>query len=116
MKRTAVSETDPTTNAKISYEGVSLNDLVPDALTRYRFEVTEGQFLGLFHRHAVSSGDLSLTSEIVVADTKNGKRMTGYTPFFFVAKRKNGDVVVVRRLISIRLERIEPTMAHSKGP
>jgi hypothetical protein len=37
-----------------------------------------------------------------LADTINGKKLAGDIPFYFVAKTKRGDVVVVRKLAQIK--------------
>ena len=54
MKRTAISVTNPITNAISSYEGISLYELVPDPRSKYVFEIFKDSWAFLDKR-AVSS-------------------------------------------------------------
>jgi hypothetical protein len=55
-------------------------------------------------RLTVSSADLDLQSEVIVAYNKNGKRLAGH-PFCLNAKNTHGEMVVVRKLSYVRLEK-----------
>jgi hypothetical protein len=101
MKRTTVRVTDPATHLTISYEGVSLNELVPDGLANDRFEVFKESW-GFHDKRALWSDDLNMESEMIVADTINGQKLAGETPFYFAATAKRGDVIVVKRLAHIK--------------
>jgi hypothetical protein len=57
---------------------------------------------GFYHKRIVSEADLGQESKPIIADTVNGKRLDGYTPFCFVAKTKQGETVVVRNVTSIK--------------
>jgi hypothetical protein len=102
MKRTTVRATDPVTHATISYEGVSLNELVPGGLANYRFEVFK-EFWAFRDERALSSEDLNLDAETIVADTVNGKKLVGDTPFYFAAIAEGGNVIVIKRLAHIKV-------------
>ena len=102
MRRTTVSTLDPTTKAINSYEGVRLDELVPDKRVGHTFEVFKGSFWGFRDRRVVSSTDLNLESETLVADTVNGKRLAGNSPFYFVGKNQSGDSIVIKKLAHIK--------------
>jgi hypothetical protein len=87
MKRTAISVTNSTTNVTISYEGISLGELVPDARAKYAFEIFKESW-GFRDMRVISSASLNLESEVIVADTINGIPLGGENPFCFVAKTK----------------------------
>ncbi len=83
------------------YEGVALNDLLPDAQNRYSFTVLKPAWA--FRDYPVLlSKDLDLTAPIIVADTIGGKRLRGNNPFVFVAKTSQGQTVMVRNIAYIR--------------
>jgi hypothetical protein len=89
MKRT-VRDTDPITQVTTAYEGVSLNELVPDGLANYKLEVFR-EFWAFRDKRVLSSDDLNTASDTIVADTVNGRRMQGETPFYFVGRPKAAD-------------------------
>jgi hypothetical protein len=102
MKRTTVRATDPVTHVTTSYEGVSLGELVPDRLANYRFEVFK-EFWAFRDKRALSSEDLNLEAETIVADTVNGKKLVGDAPFYFAATAEGGNVIVIKRLAHIKV-------------
>ena len=97
--------TNPTTNTTTSYEGISLNQLVPDAKARYAFDVFTDSG-GFRDKRVMSSASLNLESEVIVADTINGIPLAGENPFCFVAKAKQGDSIVIRRVTNIKLSSV----------
>jgi len=102
MKRTTVRATDPVTHVTTSYEGVSLSELVPGRLANYRFEVFK-EFWAFRDERALSSEDLNLEAETIVADTVNGKKLVGDSPFYFAATAEGGNVIVIKRLAHIKV-------------
>lgn len=52
------------------------------------------------HHQLVSAADWS--SNGMVADIVNSKRLTGYTPFCFVARTKSGRTVVIKNIAGVR--------------
>lgn len=105
MKRAEITVTNPTTNTTTSYEGISLNQLVPDAKARYAFDVFTDSG-GFRDKRVMSSASLNLESEVIVADTINGIPLAGENPFCFVAKAKQGDSIVIRRVTNIKLSSV----------
>jgi hypothetical protein len=108
MKRTTVSVIDPITHAATSYEGVRLSDLVPDGVASYRFEVFK-QSWGFRDKRVMSSDDLNMESDTIVADTINGRKLVGDNPFCFAATAKRGGMVVVKKLAHIKVVAIPAT-------
>jgi hypothetical protein len=49
------------------------------------------------------SDGLNMESETIVADTINGKKQAGETPFCFAATDKRGAVIVVEKLAHIKV-------------
>jgi len=100
MKRISVVVADPTTHQRNVYEGVPLAQLDPNA-SRYKVEVfREVSLFG--DKLAVSSADLSMESDAVLADTVNGERLGSDHPFCFIGLNRKGDLMVVRNLSYIR--------------
>jgi hypothetical protein len=73
MKRTTVRITDPATHLTISYEGVSLNELVPNGLANDRFEVFKESW-GFHDKRALWSDDLNMESEMIDQWSEAGGR------------------------------------------
>jgi hypothetical protein len=105
MKRAVMSISDPKTNKKVTYEGVSMNQLVSD-LSKYRIEVF--QDTGVFHKDklAVTGTDLDMASNMIVINTINGEKLGREHPFGFVTKNNRGSTIIVRNLSYIRLASI----------
>jgi hypothetical protein len=49
-----------------------------------------------------ASADLDMQSDVIVADTINGKRLGVDHPFCFIAKNSHGDPVVIKKLSYIK--------------
>jgi hypothetical protein len=101
MKRAEITVTNPTTNTTTSYEGISLDQLVPDAQAKYAFDVFRDSW-GFRDKRVISSASLNLESEVIVADTINGIPLTEESPFCLVAKARQGDFVVIRKVAVIK--------------
>jgi len=101
MKRTTVNIIDPTTKTVKSYEGVSVKELVPNGCSCDTFEVFR-EFWAFRDKLAIRSAALDLSSELIVADTINGKRIAGDDTFYFVGKTPAGDVTVIKKIAYIR--------------
>lgn len=102
MERTTMRATDPTTGGTTTYQGVSLSELVPDGLADHKFEVFEDSW-GFRDKRVLSEDGVNAESELIVADTIDGKRLAGNAPFCFVVKNKRGDMIVVKKLVHIRV-------------
>jgi hypothetical protein len=100
MKRISVDVADPTTHQRNVYEGVPLVQLDANS-SRYKVEVFRD--VSLFgDKLAVSSADLNMESDAVLADTVNGKRLGSDHPFCFIGLNRQGNLMVVRNLSYIR--------------
>jgi hypothetical protein len=101
LDRTAVDVVDPKTNVKDVYEGVPLKELV-SGTPRYQLEIYR-DFWAFKDKRVVLSPSLSMQSDVIVADTVNGKRLRTEHPFCLIARNDRGDLIVVRHLAYIRL-------------
>lgn len=101
MDRIAVGVVDPRTNLKNVYEGVPLKELV-SGLNHYQLEIYR-DFWAFKDKHVVLSPSLSVQSDVIVADTINGKRLRTDHPFCLIARNDRGEPVVVSNLAYIRL-------------
>lgn len=101
MDRIAVGIVDPKTNLKNVYEGVPLKELV-SGLHRYQIEVYR-DFWALKDKRVLLGPSLSAQSDVIVADTINGKRLRTDHPFCLIARNDRDDPIVVSNLAYIRL-------------
>ena len=101
MDRIAVGIVDPKTNLKNVYEGVPLKELVP-GLLRYQLEVYR-DFWAFKDKRVLLGASRSAQSDVIVADTINGKRLRTDHPFCLIARNDRGDPIVVSNLAFIRL-------------
>ena len=85
MQRTAVTLTDPMTNASHVYEGVALEQLVPAKAFASQGETIEIQF-GSSQTIRMSGVDLDSQTRPLVIDTVDGKQLSGHTPYYVVVK------------------------------
>jgi hypothetical protein len=85
MQRTAVTLTDPMTNASHVYEGVALEQLVPAKAFASQGETIEIQF-GSNQTVRMSGVDLDSQTRPLVIDTVDGKQLSGHTPYYVVVK------------------------------
>jgi hypothetical protein len=100
MKRVTVDVPDLTMKQQAAYEGVSLIDIAPTSPGR-RVDVFENT-LAFRDRLVVSSTDLDMRSEVIVAYSKNGKNLAEH-PFCLAATNEHGGWVLIRNLSYIRL-------------
>jgi len=101
MDRIAVDVVDPKTNRKNVYEGVPLKELV-SGIHRYQLEIYQ-DFWAFKDKHIVLSPNLSMQSDVIVADTINGKRLKTDHPFCLIARNDRGDPIIISNLAYIRL-------------
>jgi hypothetical protein len=101
MKSITVDIPDPKAKRDDVYEGVTLDELAPNATGR-RVDVFKDTW-GLRDRLAMSNVGLDYKSEVIVAYSKNGKRLAEH-PFCLIAKNAHGNIVIVRNLSYIRLQ------------
>jgi hypothetical protein len=103
MPRTVVTETDPATNTAHTYEGVALDQLLPGTVLSSPGEVIEIEFDA--HRTlTLPATDLDLQSKPIIADTVDGKPLTGDAPYCFVAKPRSKAVQKINEVQTITLK------------
>jgi hypothetical protein len=102
LKRSTVVVTDPKTNKTKTYEGVDLEDLLSTVSHHPEPQTLEVSF-GFFHKKTIHDSDLHARSDRLVADTVDGKRLSGDMPFCFVAEDRQGNALLIRKLVAIRI-------------
>jgi len=103
MPRSQVTETDPVTNLTHTYEGVALDQLLPGTVLTSPGEVIEIEFDS--HRTlTLSATDLDLQSKPIIADTVDGKPLTGDAPYCFVAKPRAKAVQKIKEVQTITVK------------
>jgi len=89
MHRTEMVLPDPTTGTKHTYEGVNFETLIPGTSSRSGSEIIEVCF-GSHQTVVILTADLDPSTEPMVVDTVDGKKLTGYVPYYFIAKTRQG--------------------------
>lgn len=102
MNRVSINILGRKTNQVNRYEGVSLSHLIA-AASGYRLEIFQ-RSLAFKEKLAISSADLDMESDVISADTVNGKRLGADYPFCLVAKNRHGDSIVVDKLSYIKVD------------
>ena len=103
MQRTAVTEKDPVTNASHTYEGVALEQLVSNAILTSQGELIEIEFDS--HQTLTLSGpDLDLQTKPIIADTVDGKPLSGDAPYCFVVKSRFKPVQTINAIETITVK------------
>lgn len=85
MQRITVTLTDPMTKASHLYEGVALEQLISAKPVVLQGESIEIQF-GSRQTIKIPRMDLDSQSTPMVIDTVDGKRLSGYAPYYVVIK------------------------------
>jgi hypothetical protein len=87
MHRSAVTLTDPATNTSHAYEGVALEQLVPNSALSLQGGSIEIAFG--FHKTLTISGiDLNPQTRLLVVDTVDGKQFSGHVPYYLVTRSR----------------------------
>jgi hypothetical protein len=87
MQRSSVTLTDPATNRSHVYEGVALEQLVPNGGLASPDQNIEIAFDS--HKTLTISGiDLDPQTRLTVVDTVDGKPLSGHAPYYVVAKSR----------------------------
>ena len=102
MQRATLQITDPHTHKKMTYEGVQLRTLVPENTPLYRFEVFTESW-DFRDKHFKAKDDFDPALEPVIADTVNGRKMGGQSPFYFVTLSKSGSPIVIKKLAFVKI-------------
>jgi len=104
MQRSAVALTDSATGITHTYEGVDLDTLIPATAYGSVPKIIEVSF-GSHQTRTISSNDLDPATRPLLADTVDGKQLSGYTPYYFVAKTRQDDSAPIEnvKLIAIKM-------------
>jgi hypothetical protein len=88
MPRVVVTETDPVTKQKHVYEGVALGQLLSNTALGGPGESIEIDF-GKRQMLMLAGTDLDTQGKAIVADTVDGRALTGEAPYYLVVKVRN---------------------------
>ena len=102
MQRTVVTLPDPTTGTNHTYEGVNFDTLIPHTAPRSKDEIIEVSF-GSQQTVTILSSDLDPNAKPMVVDTVDGKKLTGYVPYYFIAKTRAGKQDAIKNVKEIRI-------------
>jgi hypothetical protein len=93
--RSIVKITDPATGLSHVYEGVSVEELVPTGVSN-----DESGTLEVSSEHKQKTTILFRNADFqttpIVADKVDGKKLTGYVPYYFVVKTRQGGESTLR--------------------
>lgn len=103
LPRATVTETDPATNVTHTYEGVALDQLLPGTVLTSPNEVIEVEF-DTHRTVTLSTADLDLQSKPMIADTVDGKALTGESPYCFVAKPRSKAVQKIGEVETVTIK------------
>jgi hypothetical protein len=103
MLRTALTLPDPGTGTMHTYEGVNFETLIPNTASRSGSEIIEVSF-GSHQTMTILSTDLDSSAKAMVVDTVDGKKLTGYVPYYFVVKTRQGNASPIKnvKLINVK--------------
>ena len=87
MQRSAVTLTDPTTNTSHVYEGVALEQLVPNTALSLQGRSIEIAF-GSHKTLTISGIELDPQTRLIVVDTVDGKQLSGFEPYYLVTRSR----------------------------
>lgn len=102
MQRSTVTLTDPITNASHTYEGVAIEDLAPHTAfvpERGTLEISSDPHL----KTTILTADLDPAAKPMVADTVDGRKLTGSVPYYFIAKYRQGTSQSIKNVTCISL-------------
>jgi hypothetical protein len=103
MLRTALTLSDPATGTNHTYEGVNFEALSPNTASRSGLEIIEVSF-GSHETVTILSADLDPATKPMVVDTVDGKKLTGYVPYYFIVKTRQDRPVPIKsvQLLSVK--------------
>ena len=87
MQRSAVTVTDPATNTSHVYEGVALDQLVPNTALRLQGGSIEIAF-GSHKTLTIFGIDLDPQTKLIVVDTVDGEQLSGHVPYYLVTRSR----------------------------
>jgi hypothetical protein len=89
MLRTEIVLEDAMTRIAHKYEGVKLEYLFSGAGLRFGSETIEVSY-GHHQKMTILDSAIASDSQTLVADTIDGKRLTGYVPYFLIIQSRAG--------------------------
>ena len=94
--------TDAATGTTHTYDGVNFESLIPNIGSRSESEKIEVPF-GSHQTMTILGADLDPSSKPMVVDTVDGKQLTGYVPYYSIAKNHEGNAAPIKnvKLISV---------------
>ncbi len=103
MQRSVATFTDAATGTTHTYEGVNFESLIPNMGSRSESENIEVSF-GSHQTMTILGADLDPSSKPMVVDTVDGKQITGYVPYYFIAKTRRDSAVPIKnvKLLSVK--------------
>jgi hypothetical protein len=101
--RSVVTVTDSVTGLSHTYEGVSLERLLPNGNLNPESGTVE-VFPEHQHKVSIQCGDVDFQLSPMVADIVDGKKLTGYAPYYFVVKTHEGSASALQtvHLITVK--------------
>ena len=102
MPRSVVTETDSTTKQTHVYEGVAFEQLVAITALNSGGETLEIEF-GSHQTQTISGNDLETRTKLIVVDTVDGKPISGYVPYDFVAEFRGEPTLTIINVRSINV-------------
>lgn len=100
MQRVVITQKDPVTNATHTYEGVPLEQLVSNAVLTSPGELIEIEYDS--HQTVTIPGpDLDMQTKPIIADTVDGKALSGDAPYCFVVKSRYKPVQAINGVETI---------------
>lgn len=100
--RSVVTLTDAVTGVSHSYEGVAIEDLAPNtafSLEHGSIEISSDSRAKM----KVLTSDIDPGTKPIVADTVDGKKLTGSVPYYFVAKYRQGAAASIKNVTYISI-------------
>jgi hypothetical protein len=87
MQRSTVTLTDPATNVSHVYQGVALDQLVPNTVLSLQGGSIEVEFDS--HKTlTISETDLDPQARLIVVDTVDGKPLSGHAPYYLLSRSR----------------------------
>ena len=102
MPRSVATETEPTTKQTHIYEGVALDQLVAIATLTSTGETIQIES-GSHQTQTLSGNDLATETNLIVVDTVDGKPLSLYRPYCFVATFRDKAPLIASDVRSIKI-------------
>jgi hypothetical protein len=101
--RSTVTLIDPATGQSHMYEGVRIENLAPGGVLNRESGSLE---ISTEHKKKVTirCSDVDFKTPPIVADTVDGKKLTGYVPYYFVAQAREGVEAALRNVKMIEVK------------